>query len=156
MNKVTTWLVLIVQVSALISIEETIAVISDVVRLRLSEESASRSDVNSLPAPPPHLIPQQNWGGSAMVGNHRLLLPPSGTPNSSRKSPINNGLMVPRSSGPGVFPTGPFTADNSIYGVITTPGPPAPSWRLTEDSLASLRHMGDVWSTSQKSRFTSL
>ncbi|KAE9553546.1 hypothetical protein FO519_003239 [Halicephalobus sp. NKZ332] len=108
---------------------------ADVVRLRLSEESTSRSDVNSLPAPPPHLVPQQNWSNNIMVGNHRLLLPPSGTPNSSRKSPVGNGLMVPRSSGGGVFPTVPFSTDNSIYGVIATPGPP--SWRLTEDSLNS-------------------
>lgn len=114
------------------------------IRLRLSDGGISRTDLNNLPAPPPHI--PQNWGGN-MVGN-RLLLPPSSTPNSSRKSPVlNNGLSVPRSSGGGAFPTGPpnaFSADNSIYGIVAPTGAPPPSWRLTEDTMTSIRHMGDI------------
>uniref|UniRef100_A0AC34RBM1 Uncharacterized protein n=1 Tax=Panagrolaimus sp. JU765 TaxID=591449 RepID=A0AC34RBM1_9BILA len=120
---------------------------ADVVRLRLSEESTSRTDINSLPAPPP-TIPQ-SWQNNAMV-NNRHLLPPSGTtPNSARKaSPVlNSAGLVPRSSGAGAFPTAnAFSADNSIYGVVpsTVPAPPPSTWRLTEDLLGNLKHMGDV------------
>uniref|UniRef100_A0A7E4UZQ7 PDZ domain-containing protein n=1 Tax=Panagrellus redivivus TaxID=6233 RepID=A0A7E4UZQ7_PANRE len=126
---------------------------SDAVRLRLSEEGASRSDVaSSLPAPPPHLAPQPWTANSAMVGHphHPPQMPQQGgrllvaTPNSTRKSPVLNG--VPNGGGNGAYPTS-YAADNSSYGVIggvNGVAAPPPTWRLTEESLGSLRHMADV------------
>jgi segment polarity protein dishevelled len=134
---------------------------SDVVRMRQADENP-RAD--ALPPAPP-----APWtASSAMVSvqqqqQQRHLLPPSSTPNSARRgiSPnINSSTssaqqQQQRSQQPpgvgttGVFPT-TFTADNSIYGIvgpggISVPAPP-PTWRLTEDTLASLRHvpMGDI------------
>uniref|UniRef100_A0AC35FSS1 Segment polarity protein dishevelled n=1 Tax=Panagrolaimus sp. PS1159 TaxID=55785 RepID=A0AC35FSS1_9BILA len=138
---------------------------SDVVRMRQADENP-RAD--ALPPAPP-----APWtASSAMVSvqqqqqqQQRHLLPPSSTPNSARRgiSPnINSSTSSsaqqqqqqrpqppPGVGTTGVFPT-TFTADNSIYGIvgpggISVPAPP-PTWRLTEDTLASLRHvpMGDI------------
>ena len=124
--------------------------ISDVVRLRQGDDLPSRSDIGSLPAPPPHLAPAPWTANSAMVSGRHLIPQNSvSTPNSARKgvSPNLNGAQRP--TGTGAFPT-TYTADNSLYGMLGPGGipvaAPPPSWRLTEDSLASLRHvpMGEL------------
>uniref|UniRef100_A0AC34GU56 Uncharacterized protein n=1 Tax=Panagrolaimus sp. ES5 TaxID=591445 RepID=A0AC34GU56_9BILA len=144
---------------------------SDVVRLRQVDDNG-RAD--ALPPAPPApwtassaMVSGQHQQQQQQMQRH--LLPLNSTPNSARRgiSPnLNSSSSAqqqqqqqqqqrpPLLSGggggtTGVFPT-TFTADNSIYGIvgpggIPVPAPP-PTWRLTEDTLASLRHvpMGDI------------